>query len=211
MGTAAPACCFGDGAGAVGARRTRRLPRPRAFLDFSPRASTAQAGSFFHAGAAARSTPPTHETVDQKMDTASDQVGPQVSGTCGPTDGGSGLPALLESNGLLDSRRKRSEKSRISEPGESFARWQERAGRADDSKILINIDRYANTTAGTIPLGIRDAVEQKLNAVKAISCCSFSRWARLYHWRQADALGVLGIPHAKDLVSKGAQPEGSSN
>jgi 3-oxoacyl-[acyl-carrier-protein] synthase-3 len=27
-------------------------------------------------------------------------------------------------------------------------------------KVLINIDKYANTTAGTIPLGIADAVEQ---------------------------------------------------
>jgi 3-oxoacyl-[acyl-carrier-protein] synthase-3 len=37
---------------------------------------------------------------------------------------------------------------------------QERLG-LDDSKILINIDRYGNTTAGTIPLGMCDAVEQK--------------------------------------------------
>ena len=29
-------------------------------------------------------------------------------------------------------------------------------------KVLINIDKYANTTAGTLPLGIADAVEQKL-------------------------------------------------
>jgi len=37
---------------------------------------------------------------------------------------------------------------------------QERLG-VDDSKILINIDRYGNTTAATIPLGLVDAVEQK--------------------------------------------------
>ena len=37
---------------------------------------------------------------------------------------------------------------------------QERLG-VDDSKVMINIDRYGNTTAGTIPLGLRDAVEQK--------------------------------------------------
>jgi 3-oxoacyl-[acyl-carrier-protein] synthase III len=36
---------------------------------------------------------------------------------------------------------------------------QERLG-VDDSKVLVNIDRYANTTAGTIPLGLRDGVEQ---------------------------------------------------
>ncbi len=36
---------------------------------------------------------------------------------------------------------------------------QERLG-VDDSKVIVNIDRYGNTTAGTIPLGLRDAVAQ---------------------------------------------------
>ena len=37
---------------------------------------------------------------------------------------------------------------------------QERLG-VDDSKVMANIDRYGNTTAATIPLGLMDAVEQK--------------------------------------------------
>jgi 3-oxoacyl-[acyl-carrier-protein] synthase-3 len=37
---------------------------------------------------------------------------------------------------------------------------QERLG-VDDSKVLVNIERYGNTTAGTIPLGLMDALEQK--------------------------------------------------
>jgi 3-oxoacyl-[acyl-carrier-protein] synthase-3 len=36
---------------------------------------------------------------------------------------------------------------------------QERLG-LDRSKVMINIDRYGNTTAGTIPLGLRDAVAE---------------------------------------------------
>lgn len=36
---------------------------------------------------------------------------------------------------------------------------QERLG-VDESKILINIDRFGNTTAATIPLGLADAIEQ---------------------------------------------------
>jgi 3-oxoacyl-[acyl-carrier-protein] synthase-3 len=36
---------------------------------------------------------------------------------------------------------------------------QERLG-IGDSKVMINIERYGNTTGGTIPLGLRDAVEQ---------------------------------------------------
>ncbi len=35
---------------------------------------------------------------------------------------------------------------------------QERLG-VSDSKVMVNIDRYGNTTAGTIPLGLRDAVK----------------------------------------------------
>ena len=41
----------------------------------------------------------------------------------------------------------------------SLTLHQERLG-VDDSKVMVNIDRYGNTTAGTIPLGLRDAVEQ---------------------------------------------------
>ena len=35
----------------------------------------------------------------------------------------------------------------------------ERLGIAPE-KVLINIDRYGNTTAGTIPLATRDAIQQ---------------------------------------------------
>jgi 3-oxoacyl-[acyl-carrier-protein] synthase III len=37
---------------------------------------------------------------------------------------------------------------------------QERLG-VDDSKILVNIDRYGNTTDATIPLGLEDALREK--------------------------------------------------
>jgi 3-oxoacyl-[acyl-carrier-protein] synthase III len=37
---------------------------------------------------------------------------------------------------------------------------QERLG-IDDSKVMINIDHFGNTTAGTIPLGLMEAVEEK--------------------------------------------------
>jgi 3-oxoacyl-[acyl-carrier-protein] synthase-3 len=36
---------------------------------------------------------------------------------------------------------------------------QERLG-VPDSKVMVNIDRYGNTTAGTIPLGMWDAIAQ---------------------------------------------------
>jgi 3-oxoacyl-[acyl-carrier-protein] synthase-3 len=37
---------------------------------------------------------------------------------------------------------------------------QERLG-VDDSKVIVNIDRFGNTTAGTIPLGLMDALDEK--------------------------------------------------
>jgi 3-oxoacyl-[acyl-carrier-protein] synthase III len=37
---------------------------------------------------------------------------------------------------------------------------QERLG-VDDSKVMVNIERYGNTTAGTIPLGLMDALKEK--------------------------------------------------
>src|ERR1700678_1753370 len=37
---------------------------------------------------------------------------------------------------------------------------RERLG-IEDSKVMINIDHFGNTTAGTIPLGLMEAVEQK--------------------------------------------------
>jgi 3-oxoacyl-[acyl-carrier-protein] synthase-3 len=36
---------------------------------------------------------------------------------------------------------------------------QERLG-VPDSKVMVNIDTYGNTTAATIPLGLRDAISQ---------------------------------------------------
>lgn len=37
---------------------------------------------------------------------------------------------------------------------------QERLG-IDDSRVMVNIEKYGNTTAATIPLGLMDAIEQK--------------------------------------------------
>src|SRR6202142_2959686 len=37
---------------------------------------------------------------------------------------------------------------------------QERLG-VEDAKVMVNIDRYGNTTAGTIPLGLMDALSEK--------------------------------------------------
>ncbi len=56
---------------------------------------------------------------------------------------------------------------------------QERLG-VDDSKVLVNIDRFGNTTAATIPLGLMDAVEQKQIAKRG-SGAADRRRRRIYH------------------------------
>jgi 3-oxoacyl-[acyl-carrier-protein] synthase-3 len=64
---------------------------------------------------------------------------------------------LLEKNGLTK------EDLKLLVPHQANLRiiraTQERLG-IEDSKVMVNIDRYGNTTAATIPLGLQDAVQQ---------------------------------------------------
>jgi 3-oxoacyl-[acyl-carrier-protein] synthase-3 len=99
--------------------------------------------------------PPSHETVDRKMHYVH-QSGSQVfkyavrrmaEVSC----------ELLERNGFTH------RDVSLVVPHQANLRiiraMQERLG-VDDSKVLVNIDRLANTTGGTIPLGLRDAESQ---------------------------------------------------
>ena len=144
---------FGDGAGAVLIEPA--APTPRAFSIFST-ISTAPAANSCSCPAAVRCNPPSHETVDQKMHCVH-QVGPQVFKYAVRRMAELACQ-LLESNGYS------TRDVKIVVPHQANLRiiraMQERLG-VDDSKVMVNIDRYANTTAGTIPLGLRDAVEQE--------------------------------------------------
>ncbi len=57
----------------------------------------------------------------------------------------------------------------------------------DDSKVLVNIDRFANTTAATIPLGLVDAGRAK-EIAQGRSCAAdcrgrgFTTGAVLMRW-----------------------------
>jgi 3-oxoacyl-[acyl-carrier-protein] synthase-3 len=62
----------------------------------------------------------------------------------------------------------------------------------DDSKVMINIDRYGNTTAATIPLGLRDAVEQKRLKERRFGFAGL-RGRGLHHRRHSAPLGVLNV------------------
>jgi len=99
--------------------------------------------------------PPSHETVDKKMHYVH-QEGQQVFKYA--------VRRMAEvSNLLLERNGFTSNDLALVVPHQANLRiiraMQERLG-LDDSKILINIDRYGNTTAGTIPLGLCDAIAQ---------------------------------------------------
>jgi 3-oxoacyl-[acyl-carrier-protein] synthase III len=143
---------FGDGAGAV-------LIEPaqsdqEGILDFHHDVDGSGGCNLFMPGGGSLH-PPSHETVEKKMHYVH-QDGPQVfkyavRRMCEVST------TLLARNGF------KPEDVSLVVPHQANLRiiraMQERLG-LPDSKLMVNIDRYGNTTAGTIPLGLRDAVEQ---------------------------------------------------
>ena len=144
---------FGDGAGAV-------LLEPASsategILDFAHDVD-GSGGCNLYMPAGGSLKPASHETVDKRMHFVH-QEGQQVFKYA--VRRMSELACqLLERNGLT------SRDLALVVPHQANLRiiraMQERLG-VDDSKVLINIERFGNTTAGTIPLGLVDAVEQK--------------------------------------------------
>lgn len=143
---------FGDGAGAVLVEPTTR--DDEGILDFVHEIDGSGGGYLFMPGGGSLH-PPTHETVDKKMHYVH-QEGAQVFkyAVRRMADLAS---EMLERNGFA------SKDLALVVPHQANLRiiraMQERLG-LDDSKVVANIGRYGNTTAGTIPLGLCDAVEQ---------------------------------------------------
>ncbi|HXZ20720.1 MAG TPA: beta-ketoacyl-ACP synthase III [Candidatus Acidoferrales bacterium] len=143
---------FGDGAGAV-------LVEPAAsdgegILDFTHDVD-GSGGPFLYMPGGGSLHPPSHETVEKRMHYVH-QDGAQVFkyAVRRMADLAEGL---LARNGFTKSD------LALVVPHQANLRiiraMQERLG-VDDSKVMVNIDRYGNTTAGTIPLGLCDAVAQ---------------------------------------------------
>ena len=143
---------FGDGAGAVLIEPTSS--DQEGILDFANDID-GSGGCNLYMPAGGSLHPPSHETVDKRMHYVH-QEGQQVFKyavrrmaeiACG----------LLERNGVT------SRDLALVVPHQANLRiiraMQERLG-VDDSKVLVNIDRFGNTTAATIPLGLVDAIKQ---------------------------------------------------
>jgi 3-oxoacyl-[acyl-carrier-protein] synthase-3 len=143
---------FGDGAGAV-------LLEPAAgpnegILDFEHDVD-GSGGEFLYMPGGGSLHPSTKETVEKRMHYVH-QEGSQVFKYA--VRRMADLSAhLLERNGFTK------EDLALLVPHQANLRiiraTQERLG-VDDSKVMVNIDKYGNTTAATIPLGLRDAVTQ---------------------------------------------------
>jgi len=142
---------FGDGAGAV-------LLEPAAdgegILDFEHDID-GSGGQFLYMPGGGSLHPATSETIEKKMHFVH-QEGSQVFKYAARRMAEMSAK-LLERNGFSK------DDLTLMVPHQANLRIiraaQERLG-VDDSKVLVNIDRYANTTAGTIPLGLCDAVKQ---------------------------------------------------
>ena len=142
---------FGDGAGAALLEPARD---GEGILDFLHDID-GSGGNYLYMPGGGSLNPSSHESVDKNMHVVH-QEGSQVFkyavrrmaelGTC-----------LLERNGFT------AKDLALVVPHQANLRiiraMQERLG-LDDSKVMVNIDRYGNTTAGTIPLGLRDAVSE---------------------------------------------------
>ena len=143
---------FGDGAGAVLVEPAQSSDE--GIIDFQHDID-GSGGEFLYMPAGGSLRPASRETVDGKMHSVH-QVGAQVFKYAVRRMADIACH-LIESNGFTNKDVK------LVVPHQANLRiiraMQERLG-VDDSKVMVNIDRYANTTGGTIPLGLRDAVAQ---------------------------------------------------
>jgi 3-oxoacyl-[acyl-carrier-protein] synthase-3 len=143
---------FGDGAGAV-------LLEPgganEGILDFEHDLD-GSGGQFLYMPGSGSLHPPTHETVEKNMHVVH-QEGSQVFKYAVRRMAEMSVH-LLERNGFTK------DDLALLVPHQANLRIiraaQERLG-VDDSKVMVNIDRFGNTTAGTIPLGLMDALDEK--------------------------------------------------
>ncbi len=171
---------FGDGAGAV-------IIEPAAegedtgFIDFLGEVD-GSGGEFLNMPAGGSRMPASHETVDKRMHFVH-QGGQQVFKYA--------VRKMFEtSRDLLERNHLTADDISVMIPHQANRRIidaaAERLGIAPE-KVMINIDRYANTTAATIPLAARDAIQQgKLKkgglALMAAVGAGYTVGASLWRW-----------------------------
>jgi 3-oxoacyl-[acyl-carrier-protein] synthase-3 len=144
---------FGDGAGAVLVEPA--TSETEGIIDFAHDIDGSGGCNLYMPGGGSLH-PPSHETIDARMHYVH-QEGQQVFKYA--------VRRISElACQLLERNRISSKDLALVVPHQANLRiiraMQERLGM-DDSKVMVNIDHYGNTTAATIPLGLMDALEQK--------------------------------------------------
>jgi 3-oxoacyl-[acyl-carrier-protein] synthase III len=142
---------FGDGAGAV-------LVEPakdgEGILDFHHDVD-GSGGQYLYMPGGGSLHPSTHDTIEKNMHVVH-QEGSQVF-KYAVRRMAELAACLIERNGFT------SDDLALVVPHQANLRiiraMQQRLG-VGDSKVMVNIDKYGNTTGGTIPLGLRDAVAE---------------------------------------------------
>jgi len=144
---------FGDGAGAV-LIEPAEAGEDFGFIDFLGEVD-GSGGDFLKMPAGGSRMPATHETIDKRLHYVH-QEGQQVFKYA--------VRKMFEvCRDLLQRNNVSGDDVSIMIPHQANLRIinaaAERLG-VPESRVMINIDRYGNTTAGTIPLATRDAIEQ---------------------------------------------------
>ena len=144
---------FGDGAGAVLVESTP--PGERGIIDFILR-SDGSGGKYLLMPAGGSLNPSTHDTVDKKMHFVH-QDGRAVFKCAVPGMAQISLEILKRNNVCVS-------EVALYVPHQANSRIVnaavERIG-IDKRKVVLNIDRFANTTAATIPIGLAEAYHEK--------------------------------------------------
>ena len=171
---------FGDGAGAMLVEPTDD-GEPYGFIDFLGEVDGSGANDLKMPAGGSR-CPASHETVDQRLHFVKQDGGQvfkyavrKMYETCRD---------LLRRNGLTG------DDVAVMIPHQANRRIIVAAAERLEiplEKVLINIDRYGNTTAGTIPLATRDAIQRGLLskgdiALMAVVGAGYTVGASLWRW-----------------------------
>ena len=178
---------FGDGAGAVVV--SRRQVRTKAASSTSSTRSTAAAGRRSACRPAAACDPPSHETVDQRLHYVKQDGQTVFKFAVRKTEEIVAAPPRAQ----RPRRRTTSTCSCRTRPTAASSRRRPRSSASIRDKVIINIERFGNTTAATIPLALNDAVSDG-PAEEGRSRAARVGRRRLHGRRGAGALGVLAAP-----------------
>src|SRR5689334_3963375 len=145
---------FGDGAGAMLIEAADDANDGAGFIDFLGEVD-GSGGDFLKMPAGGSRRPASHETVDQRLHFVHQEGGQVFKYASRKMHEAS--RAVLDRNGFTI------DDVAIMIPHQANLRIITAAGERlgiKPERVLVNIDKYGNTTAGTLPLGTRDAIQQ---------------------------------------------------